>query len=408
MDILLGYSSISEEDKLNIAQYKVQMADSRQFECITIDVKRIVCDVDLICQIFIHTNAVGNFSMKDIITNHRENIWRKYVTKYSNVTQQPTSAYEQLSQNEICDLIKGSKLHKRIIHHKLIDDDFHDESSDNEDSDPNYDPLDDNSGFSDSDECSENEEEEFIDHNISIMSTMSTGSSCIKQIMVSLKGIDNKHKWRNESIDSLLHKYMSSKNALSKLFVYKMDIINNKVQEHFGKSLFNAKDNKKLCVKKMYSQLKQMPQLLNYESSSDECDTMNQPKPLFELYKNFILSGKYPKEYLTAAVCKVTHMEIVHEWESKSPVPISLDIPLAERNHIIFSYPERSSARNQLEMRTFDYTHILNNLRYHVSNGSVNGIQREAFLKVSEVNHEVLQRSIVEDKLDRQNCSISR
>ena len=153
MDILLGYSSISEEDKLNIAQYKVRMADSRQFQCITIDVKRIVRDDDLIRQIFIHTNAVGNFSMKDIITNHRENIWRKYVTKYSNVTQQPRSAYEQLSQNEICDLIKGSKLHRRIIHHKLVDDDVHDESADNEDSDPNYDPLDDNSGFSDSDEC---------------------------------------------------------------------------------------------------------------------------------------------------------------------------------------------------------------------------------------------------------------
>ena len=70
MDILLGYSSISEEDKLNIAQYKVQMADSRQFECITIDVKRIVREDDVIHQIFIHTNAVGNFSMKDIITNH--------------------------------------------------------------------------------------------------------------------------------------------------------------------------------------------------------------------------------------------------------------------------------------------------------------------------------------------------
>ena len=52
-------------------------------------------------------------------------------------------------------------------------------------------------------------------------------------------------------------------------------------------------------------------------------------------------------------------------------------------------------------MRTFDYTHILNNLCYHVSNGSINGIQKEGFLKVSEVNHEVLPRSIVEDKLDR-------
>ena len=200
---------------------------------------------------------------------------------------------------------------------------------------------------------------------------------------------------------------MSSKASLNKLFLYEMDLINDQVYESFGKYLFNKKDKKDMRVKKIYTQLKQMPQLLQYETSSDEGENLFQPKTLFTILNSFISSGKYPKEFLAAAVCKVYHMEVVSQWENNSPVPVVLNIPLANTDHIIFNYPEKSSERDQIEMRTFDYTHILNNLRFHVSNDSIHGISQKAFLKVSEVNHDVLPRAIVEDKLDHQNCAIS-
>ena len=59
-------------------------------------------------------------------------------------------------------------------------------------------------------------------------------------------------------------------------------------------------------------------------------------------------------------------------------------------------------------MRTFDYTHILNNLRYHICSKGLEGIKTTAFIDVSNVNHDVLPRAIVEDKMDRQNCTISQ
>ena len=62
--------------------------------------------------------------------------------------------------------------------------------------------------------------------------------------------------------------------------MYEMDIFNNKVHETFGCYLFNTKDNKSVQVKKIYSQLKQMPQLLNYESSSEENNDIFQSKSL--------------------------------------------------------------------------------------------------------------------------------
>ena len=91
-----------------------------------------------------------------------------------------------------------------------------------------------------------------------------------------------------------------------------------------------------------------------------------------------------------------------------SGIQINLDINGIEHGHIIFNYPEYSMKCKQLEMRTFDYTHILNNLRYHICSKGLEGIKTSTFFAVSNVNHDVLPRAIVEDKMDRQNCTISQ
>ena len=65
----------------------------------------------------------------------------------------------------------------------------------------------------------------------------------------------------------------------------------------------------------------------------------------------FVLSPKYPKEYLAAPVCEITHMEVVNNWEAKSPIPITLNLPIANCTYIIFNYPERSSRTNSVKCR---------------------------------------------------------
>ena len=272
---------------------------------------------------------------------------------------------------------------------------YESENSDS-DSDLDYMPQEEEAEFSDSCEDVSSDEDTSI-HNTSTLSATSTGTSCIKEILLELKKITNKHKWSDENIDSLLQKFTSSHQALSKLFMYEMDIINNLIQQQFGVHLFNKKDNKDTRIRKIYSQLKNMPQLLSFESSSEEQDGLYNPLSLMEIYKIFILSNRYTKEYLVAAVCKINHMETVRKWESSSPIPITLDLPFDGEQHIIFNYPEHLSERNQPEMLTFDYTHVWNNLRYYVCNDSLNGISCNAFLSVSSVNHDVLSRAIVED-----------
>ena len=52
-------------------------------------------------------------------------------------------------------------------------------------------------------------------------------------------------------------------------------------------------------------------------------------------------------------------------------------------------------------MHTFDYTHILNNLRFHACNKGFHNLRTQAFIDVSNEDHDVLPRALVEDKIDR-------
>ena len=132
------------------------------------------------------------------------------------------------------------------------------------------------------------------------------------------------------------------------------------------------------------------------------------PQNLLEIVENYIMKKEYPKDFLAAQLCKINHEEYVKQWEHKSTVPVNIYLPFIDRNHVIFNYPEWNGDRNQVEMRTFDYTHILNNLRYHICNKGFNNVSTEAFIEVSNLDHDVLPRAVVELKLDRQNCLLSQ
>ena len=151
-----------------------------------------------------------------------------------------------------------------------------------------------------------------------------------------------------------------------------------------------------------------MPQLLIYESSDDEVSATFQPKSLRQIYWNFIVQGKYPKEFLAAVHCHINHDKHVRIWESNCPIPMKVNLPWINSEHTIFNYPEYSNDRQQLEMRMFDYTHILNNLRFHICNKGFDNISSAAFVDVSNCDLDVLPTTIVEDKMDHQNSTISQ
>ena len=71
-----------------------------------------------IFQMHIATNKVGNFSMQDIRTHHRHKIWMKYLNKFKDMQKKTTTSKAELSEKDLCELIKGTKLHRQITHHQ--------------------------------------------------------------------------------------------------------------------------------------------------------------------------------------------------------------------------------------------------------------------------------------------------
>ena len=310
-----------------------------------------------------------------------------------------------MTSEEIEKCIKESRLHHRIISHAS-------DGNESEISDIGYDPQSSDLDYEPSEQSeisdleSEHDNENSVYQSVSTLSTTSVGQSCVSAILTKLTILQNKHNWKHETVDSFICHYLITKKKIGKLFKYEMDIINEEVMTTFNKVLFKHTDSKKIRVNKIFMQLRQMPEMLQYETSDEDDIVYNQPKTLYKIHKTFLISTNYPKEFLAATVCKIHHMDNVENWERNCRIPIELNIPFLKDTHIIFNYPEYSKERCQLEMRTFDYSHILNNLCYYICNRGFTGVSTEAFVNVSKINHDVLPLIIIEDKLDRQNCLI--
>ena len=404
-NILLAYCKISDNDIARVQTMEFNEGVQHDLESITMQMNTYENDEEVFHQMFIGANPVENFSMSNIYTHHREYIWNRYLKKNAVQRNISNELKKHLTKDEVTSLLKGTKLHRQVRkHHEIHEYNSEDSDSKLNEPDPDYVPSE---SESDESEIDSSEIVEITDlQNMSTVTFSSTGLSCIRQILNALKELNNKHNWQNETVDTFLQKYLSSRTNMSKLFIYKLDIINSKVHENFNTNIFNKNDSKKMKVQKLYEQLLQMPQLLHYESSEYKMCDLFQPKTLFQIHWKFITSNKYPKEFLAAPVCQISHLEKVFAWESNSPIPLCLHLPCNEREHIIFNYLEFSQSREQIEMRTFDYTHIFNNLRFHICNKGFDDVRTKAFIAVSDVDNDILARTIVEDKLDRQNCDL--
>ena len=99
------------------------------------------------------------------------------------------------------------------------------------------------------------------------------------------------------------------------------------------------------------------------------------------------------------------------KWESESSIPVNLNISQGQSTpftHCSYSYPAMSSQRDQPEHRCIDPGHTLANMRSQISRHGYTFCKTAAFKRVSESNHSVLPKSILEDKLDRQSIRIAK
>ena len=397
LESIKPYSKINEDDLIQLAE--------TNFDDGTIEMDSIVVEMKRVRQkrcVWISSIPIGQVSFKDFQTRYRKNLWNKLLMPQLRSNRNPTEQ-NMLTRIELQDLIRGSRLHRQS---QFELDYFDDDESIPESDDPDYIP----------EQLDEDSLEIELDDNvnpvnistISNTSTTSQGDYCLHRILDKLQSLrPNKHKWEEQNVNSFLRMYLSSRQSISKLFLYEMDILNEEVHDTYGKFLFNKKDKKRLRVDKICNQLQRIPNLFVIEDENTEGVHYNVPT-LMELTETLLLSNLFPKEYLAAPYCELHHAEEVKKWEMLSPIPIVVSDAQLGIHHIAFNFPEYNNVRNKVEMRTFDYTHILNNLRFHICNKGFDKVSTNAFLQVSNIDNEVLPRAIVEDKLDRQNASLSQ
>ena len=283
LEFIMNYSTISASDITDIENTHFRNGKTMEFESVTLHMECVLQGEIFIRKTSIETIPVGDFQMKDMVTRHRKVIWHKFLSKHKRRDSNVDTA---LSTEELKTLFTGSKIHRRLLSQTHIN--VESENSDSDSDDPDYVPTNEAEYTDDSQSESENMEENI--HNLS------TVSSCMKKIMLELRKFNNKHKWQNESVDTLIQKYLSSHKNIEKLFMYELDAICKVVREHFGKLLFKPGDKKATRVNKIHKQLKQMPQLLQYSTSDEEFTDIFQPKSLKQTYRDFILKSNYPKE----------------------------------------------------------------------------------------------------------------
>ena len=135
------------------------------------------------------------------------------------------------------------------------------------------------------------------------------------------------------------------------------------------------------------------------------------PTTLKVAAKNVLLSDNYKLEKLQIALGTVLARECKDDWYERCTVNLNALIPFADGKEDngageyveLFSYPEKKE-NNELCYKTFDYTHILTNMRLHILMRGYEFCKKEDFEWIVDNTTGVLSCYLVEYNMDSQNA----
>ena len=133
------------------------------------------------------------------------------------------------------------------------------------------------------------------------------------------------------------------------------------------------------------------------------------PETLLRECTNLIKGPDYPVEHIQVPLASLTQIELRKEWYENATTPLFGIVPeknnsAATEHFQYFSYPEFNRERNQLEFKTFDFTHILTNIRTQILTRGLPYCRKEHFEKLCHDRPDILSISLVCEKIDQQNA----
>ena len=226
--------------------------------------------------------------------------------------------------------------------------------------------------------------------------------------MISQLQYYNGTKWADTCADELYHIILINARELLKTCTIKeINIIAKVLEQHTGQLWFTSgvlkAVNANIIVKGFRGEL------LHDEQFTRRNNKISNPLTLTSLVKKVVLDEEYDVEKLRISLGTVLCHEVKSEWYAQCTVNKKLKIPVLDRDEHteemeIFAYPERDESTQLLLWRTFDYTHILTNMRSHILTRGYDFCKKSNFEWIVDNTTGVLSRYLVEYNMDSQNA----
>ena len=215
-------------------------------------------------------------------------------------------------------------------------------------------------------------------------------------------------KWRNLMVSDLFPNMLcDSKILVSKCTKDEIRIIGIVLETYTCRAFFNATFTKAKNAN-IFTRAFEGNNFVQEFSKTRHVCLKNNPETLKQQYLKLLVDKRYPLLPLQVSYANVTHVVKSMDWKLKSKIKLSVKIPrkiagLPNIQFQLFSYPEFSQRRYQLEPGTLDFSHVLTNMRMHICRHGYDFCKREHFLELCAERPDILSRSIVEDRADLQN-----
>ena len=351
-----------------------------------------------------------NLFLSDIKTPTNPEAWihEKNTAKKQSKKQVPI---RNLTSKDIDKLLEGSKYGRKrrakASQAELLSYDSDSDEYKSED-DPDFDINDMQMSFDSEESDEDTTEDDLLNESTFAVPTTEVGGDFLRCCLAELQKFNNNHKWTSKDTSDLYDDFLATMPKIWKLYRYELDAMMEVIHEFTGIKIFNKSDVKAIKVKQLWRNLGNNMDSLTNVSLNTTIVTSTTVPSLSLLCRTKILHDNYPVQALRVSTANCKLKASLIQWKESSTVPAVLNIPGTDFSHDIYWYPEQNEDVGQLQNFTFDPTHIISNVRNHLSKKPYAGLSTEAWKEVSQVAHEILPKCYITEQLDRQSAAIAQ
>ena len=231
--------------------------------------------------------------------------------------------------------------------------------------------------------------------------------SLLQNILNQLQNF-NATKWQDKSKHFLYPHLLTDANEMMKFCIVKeLNIIATEMRCIMGRIWFSNGAIKSENVNLIVSAFGGV-HIPNQEISWHK-RKLFQPDSLVLIASQALRNENFPIEHLQIPLATLIQRENTRKWKENATCNLFAPIPSENDPRIVkpleyFLYPEFCPVRQQMEPRTFDFTHILMNMHCQILTQGFNFCKKHHFEMLCEKRPDILSMALVYDKIDTQNA----